>query len=216
MGRLTCFVCVNFSFLLAGNGSIYELCPHTKILDRIQVPDGWTIKDFNMQETNDNGVDLLILAVDTTKQLHTKVLDYKCKWNRHCCYFRATKFEPPFIAPIRPKNCPAFYVRTALQTKWSLRVEEKSSLVMQHKSSVSLYYLCPKSSRNNDIIDRVELKVVSEYQPEARMLTLLGRGLIAEAEQIADQFKLNKMPIHEAKAKHILASIIACDPVSKI
>lgn len=85
---------------------------------------------------------------------------------------------------------------------------------MQPKTAVSTYYLCPKSSHNNDVIDRVELKVVSEYQPEARMLTLLGRGLIAEAEQIADQFKLSKIPIHEAKAKHILASIIACDPVS--
>lgn len=85
---------------------------------------------------------------------------------------------------------------------------------MQPKSSVCLYYLCGKSTQNNGDIDQVELKVLSEYRPEARLLTLLGRGLIAEAEQIADQFNLSKQPIYEAKAKQILTSIVAADPVS--
>lgn len=78
-----------------------------------------------------------------------------------------------------------------------------------------MYYLCSKSTQNNSDIDQVELKVLSEYRPEARLLTLLGRGLIAEAEQIADQYKLSKQPIYEAKAKQMLTSIVSADPVSE-
>lgn len=107
-----------------------------------------------------------------------------------------------------------FSLLPGLESKWSLRTEKNSTLVMQPKSSVCLYYLCGKSTQNNGDIDQVELKVLSEYRPEARLLTLLGRGLIAEAEQIADQFNLSKQPIYEAKAKQILTSIVAADPVS--
>lgn len=87
---------------------------------------------------------------------------------------------------------------------------------MQRKSSACMYYLCAKNAvANNEKVDQIELMVVSEYRPEARLLTLLGRGLIVEAEQLADQFKLSKQPIYEAKAKNILNAIVSADPVSQ-
>lgn len=79
--------------LLAGNGAIYDFCPYTKMLNHIQVTDGWTIKDLSMQETNDNMIDLLILAEDAKHQLYAKIVEYKSEFE---AFFTFYKFDFTF------------------------------------------------------------------------------------------------------------------------
>lgn len=103
-----------------------------------------------------------------------------------------------------------------MNCKWSLPVDQNASLVMQPKSSACIYYLCGIQSPQSDFIDQVELRMVSESRPEKRLQTLLERGLLDEADELAIKFKLNRQPVYEAKAKKILLNITSADPVSKV
>lgn len=63
--------------MLAGNGGLYEFCPYTKFLNRIDTENGWPIIDFSMQDTNDDDIDVVILAQNAENEYYMKILDYK-------------------------------------------------------------------------------------------------------------------------------------------
>lgn len=56
--------------------------------------------------------------------------------------------------------------------------------------------------------------MVSESQPEKRLHTLLTKGMLVEAEELAKKFKLDPQPIYEVKAKRILQEMGTINQVS--
>lgn len=102
-----------------------------------------------------------------------------------------------------------------MECKFSLPVSNEIWLMAQPKSAANIFYLNGLKSSTFGSIERIDLRMVSESQPEKRLQTLLAKKLLVEAEEFAKKFKLNLQPVYEAKAKMILQDIGLIDRVSR-
>lgn len=69
----------------------------------------------------------------------------------------------------------------SMECKFTLPISERIWLFTQPKSAANIFYLCGvQASLMNS--HRIDLRMVSESQPEKRLQTLLAKGLIEEAE----------------------------------
>lgn len=90
--------------------------------------------------------------------------------------------------------------------KFALPVPKKSWILQQPRSSANTYYICGSYDATN-AFKHVEMRMISEVQPENRLKTLIKKGLLDEAETFATTFKLSLQPIYEARATQILTDI---------
>lgn len=69
----------------------------------------------------------------------------------------------------------------SMECKFTLPISEKIWLITQPKSAANIFYLCDVQA-SLMTSHRIDLRMVSESQPEKRLQTLLAKGLIDEAE----------------------------------
>ncbi|XP_063705773.1 uncharacterized protein LOC134834897 [Culicoides brevitarsis] len=90
--------------------------------------------------------------------------------------------------------------------KNELTMETDTWLVDQSKCSVNMYYV--SGERNAEgYITEIEMKIISETEPELRLKKLIQREHFDEAEEFAKQFELSLQPIYEAKARKLCNTI---------
>ena len=68
-----------------------------------------------------------------------------------------------------------------MKSNYEVVVSEHTWMVNQSKSSVQLYFLDGIQDESG-VVYQIEMKVIYETQPESRLMKLLNRGLIKEAE----------------------------------
>lgn len=73
--------------------------------------------------------------------------------------------------------------------KFSLPVPKHSWILNQPISTANIYYICGECDDSN-VFEHVEMRMISEVQPENRLKTLIKKGLLDEAEV---RFSLQKM-----------------------
>lgn len=91
-----------------------------------------------------------------------------------------------------------------MNCKVSLPISSHVWLINQPKSSENIFYFGGHRSSDTKIMESIYLHMVSESQPEKRLQTLLTKGMLSEAEELAAKFNLDRQPIYEAKVKRIL------------
>lgn len=101
-----------------------------------------------------------------------------------------------------------------MNCKCSLPVSNKVWLIDQPKSSASIFYFGGNRSSATKFVESIHLNMVSESQPEKRLHTLLTKGMLVEAEELAKKFNLDPQPIYEVKAKRILQEMGSINQVS--
>lgn len=69
-----------------------------------------------------------------------------------------------------------------------------------------MYYLCADLSETS-AIRSVQMRAISETQPENHLQTLIERNLLDEAEKFAIEFKLSLQPIYKAKARRFVTQL---------
>lgn len=87
-----------------------------------------------------------------------------------------------------------FTLLPAWECKYEIPVPVNSWIINQPKLSANMYYLSGKLSGSGKV-EFIELRVISETQPENRLTTLIQRGLLKEAEVILYFVILLKMRI---------------------
>lgn len=71
-----------------------------------------------------------------------------------------------------------------------------------------MYYLHGLlDDESGDVIQEIEMKIVSETQPDQRFKKLIQRGRLEEAESFAIQYNLSLQPIYEAKVRRLWIEI---------
>lgn len=100
-----------------------------------------------------------------------------------------------------------------MNCKVSLPISNHIWLIDQPKSSENIFYFGGDRSSVSSFIESIHLHMVSESQPEKRLQTLLTKGMLVEAEELAKKFNLDPQPIYEAKAKRILQEMAMIDQV---
>jgi hypothetical protein len=79
--------------------------------------------------------------------------------------------------------------------KYELSMPEIAWLVRQPKSSINMYYMSG-SKNDTPLIQEIEMKIISETEPSQRLLKLIQRGHLVEAEvRIAFFFKYRTRPL---------------------
>lgn len=79
-------------------------------------------------------------------------------------------------------------------------------LVQQSRSNINMYYISG-AGIELDAVQQIEMKIISELQPEQRYRKLIRKGFILQAEDFANQFNLNLQPVFEEKARRLVIEI---------
>lgn len=80
-----------------------------------------------------------------------------------------------------------------------------------------MYYLHGFPDDESDsVIQEIEMKIISETQPDQRLKKLIQRGRLEEAESFAIQYNLSLQPIHEAKVRKLWSEITTASRVGII
>lgn len=82
----------------------------------------------------------------------------------------------------------------------------KAWLVQQSKSNINMYYISGSEDEPN-AVQQIEMKIISELQPEERYKKLLRKGFLEQAEDFAKHFNLNLQPLLEEKARRLVIEI---------
>lgn len=90
--------------------------------------------------------------------------------------------------------------------KSELTLPEIAWLVAQPKSSVNMYFVSGTANANG-FIQVIEMKSITETDPEQRFKKLLLRGHFDEAETFAKQFDLDLEQLYQARAKKSLLDL---------
>lgn len=94
----------------------------------------------------------------------------------------------------------------SLNCKSELMLPEISWLVSQPKSSINMYFIC--GFKNADgFIQSIEIKSITEADPEQRFNKLLMKGHFDEAESYAKTCGLDLEPLYEARVKKTLMDL---------
>lgn len=94
----------------------------------------------------------------------------------------------------------------SFQCKYEMMIPEVAWLVPQAKLSANMYFV-HGSLNDSGFVQSIEMKMISEADPDQRLKKLVQRGLFSEAEAFAKQFDLNLQLIYEAKVKKALMEI---------
>lgn len=81
-----------------------------------------------------------------------------------------------------------------------------SWLVQQSRANINMYYISGAEIKS-DAVQQIEMKIISELQPEQRYKKLIRKGFLLQAEDFAKQFNLNLQPVLEEKAKRLVIEI---------
>ncbi|CRL07888.1 CLUMA_CG021025, isoform A [Clunio marinus] len=91
----------------------------------------------------------------------------------------------------------------SMNIKSELTIPGMSWLVTQQKSSVNLYFIAGIVNEDN-YIQTIEIRNITETDPEDRYNKLLLRGHFEQAEEHAKEFELSLEPLHEARVRRSL------------
>lgn len=91
----------------------------------------------------------------------------------------------------------------SLSVKNELTLPTESWLVSQSKSAINMYFIAGFKNENN-FLQRIELKSITEADPEERFKKLILRGHFDEAESYAISCGLSLAPLHESRVKKTL------------
>ncbi|XP_058835892.1 kinetochore-associated protein 1 [Topomyia yanbarensis] len=94
----------------------------------------------------------------------------------------------------------------SLECKYELDINEYVWLVQQPKSAVNIYYITGVAG-NNQHVQEIEMKILSETQPSLRLDKLIRTGRLDEAEDFAKQFDLSLQLIYQAKTRRLLGQL---------
>lgn len=92
------------------------------------------------------------------------------------------------------------------ECKYELTLPEVAWLVTQPKSSVNMYFV---SGTKNvaGFVQQIEMKIITETDPEQRFKKLLLRGHWDEADKFAKEFDLSMEPLYQARIKKMLLDL---------
>lgn len=68
-----------------------------------------------------------------------------------------------------------------MNRKYALPVPANTWIINQPKASANIYYL-HGDAKKSKFIDNVEMRVITQTQPDNRLNTLIQKGLLEEAE----------------------------------
>ena len=99
----------------------------------------------------------------------------------------------------------------SMNVKSELSLPAISWLVSQQKSSVNMYFI---TGAKNDFncTQTIELRSITETDPEQRFKKLLLRGHFNEAEAFAKEYDLSLEPLHQARVKKSLMNLVQIKP----
>lgn len=69
-----------------------------------------------------------------------------------------------------------------MKCKYDLTVPLNTWLVRQPKTSVNMYYVYGIQNDETNCVEMVEMKIITETQPEQRLKKLIHKGHLNEAE----------------------------------
>jgi kinetochore-associated protein 1 len=168
---------------LTENGSLIEICPYTRILQKVNSLDdnGITVTDdMRVLESNDEYIELLTLSSPVDEEREMKVVDYP-----------------------------------TMNIKSELLLPKISWLVSQPKSAINMYFIEGYKNENN-FLQYIELKSITEADPDQRFKKLILRGHFDEAEEYAKSCSLNLAPLHEARVRKTLSDISLLRTAEKV
>lgn len=103
----------------------------------------------------------------------------------------------------------------SLNVKSELLLPSISWLVSQPKSSINTYFIEGYKNENN-FLQNIELKSITEADPQQRFNKLILRGHFDEAEEYAKIGDLNLAPLYEARVKKTMLDMSTLKSVEKV
>lgn len=103
----------------------------------------------------------------------------------------------------------------SLNCKSSLSLPGISWLVSQPKSSINMYFIAGYKNDDN-FVQSIELKKITEADPEQRFKKLLLRGYFEEAESYAKTCGLSLEPLYQAQVRKTMISLSNTKTIDKI
>lgn len=103
----------------------------------------------------------------------------------------------------------------SLNIKSELLLPSISWLVSQPKSSINMYFIEGYKNKNN-FLQNIELKSITEADPQQRFNKLILRGHFDEAEEYAKIGELNLAPLHEARVRKTMLDMSTLKSVEKV
>lgn len=95
---------------------------------------------------------------------------------------------------------------TDWKSRFEIPVPATSWIINQPKLSANMYYLCG-DTHGTELVQSIQMRAISETQPEHHLQTLIDRNLLNEAEKFAIEFKLSLQPVYEARARQFVSTI---------
>jgi kinetochore-associated protein 1 len=96
----------------------------------------------------------------------------------------------------------------SFKTKSEISLPAQSWIVSQAKSGVNMYFIEGYRNENN-FVQTIEIKSITDTDPEQRFTKLLMRGQFEEAEDFANTCGLSLEPLHKMKVRKTLAELSA-------
>lgn len=152
---------------LTSTGKLFELCLYSKLLIPMPMPENAFICDMNLVESGDQ-IELQTFVKLQENQLFLEIFDFPSK---------RTQIEGWKSSPITG-NC----IFLGMAIKMKLDVPKSSWIVLQPEQCANVYYLCGIQSPTSSLVEKVELRRISEIDPQKRMSSLIQKGLLDEAE----------------------------------
>ena len=103
----------------------------------------------------------------------------------------------------------------SLKVKSELSLPNISWLVSQPKSAINMYFIEGYKNQKN-FLQSIELKSITEADPEQRFKKLILRGHFDEAEEYAKSCDLNLAPLHESRVRKTLVDISGLKSAEKL
>lgn len=101
----------------------------------------------------------------------------------------------------------------SMDCKSELNLPGTTWLVSQQKSTVNMHFISGLNNEDN-FVQTIEIKSITESDPEERFKKLLLRGRFDEAEIFAKQFDLSLEPLYEARVKKSVLFLQGVKPSS--
>lgn len=146
-----------------------EICPYTKLLYSYNLKDLCIDEMIIMESENDNMELLILTKMSKTKERLLKITEFPCKLftARNSC----SKINKNISYSI------------AFKCKHELELKDNIWLIQQPKSSMNMYYL-KGYNKGHDIVQEIEIRIISETDPSNRLKKLIQRCHFEEAEVI--------------------------------
>lgn len=97
----------------------------------------------------------------------------------------------------------------SFKTKSEINLPAQSWIVSQAKTGANMYFIEGYRNENN-FIQAIEIKSITDTDPEQRFTKLLMRGQFDEAEEFAKTCDLSLEPLYKMKVRKTLIELSAC------